>query len=121
MCDRFYVTLFSNVSKDIYKSNTLAAFTSQLAQVIELHPSDKWEVGLCEFTCPPPAVGTLKNVLIVGDTCGLVYCNLVSPQFVGDKSVRCLRTFVFPSVYCHYAFENIYYVPVEKVRFQRYA
>jgi NAD-dependent dihydropyrimidine dehydrogenase PreA subunit len=121
MCYSFYVTLFSNVSKDSYKSNTLAAFTTQLAQAIELHPSDKWELGLCEFTCPPPAVGTLKNHLVVGETCGLIYCNLVSPQFAGDKSVRCLRTFTYPSLYCHYAFENIYYVPVEKRSFREIA
>jgi hypothetical protein len=80
MCDSFYVTLFSNVTNDIYKSNTLAAFTNQLPQAIELHLSDKWDVGLCEFTCPPPHVGTLMNVLVVGETCGLIYCNLVSPN-----------------------------------------
>jgi hypothetical protein len=118
MCDSYYVTLFSNVSKDIYKSNMLSAFTNQLAQTIELHPSDKWEVGLCEFTCPPPNVGTFKTAVVVGESCGLIYCNLISPKFVGDKSVRCLRTFTYPSLYCHYAFENIYYVPVEKHSFR---
>jgi hypothetical protein len=80
MCDRFYVTLFSNISNDIYKSNTLAAFKTLLAQDIELHPSDRWEVSLCEFTFSPPHVGTLKKVLVVGETCGLIYCNLVSPN-----------------------------------------
>jgi hypothetical protein len=79
-CDHFYVTLFRNASHNIHKSNTLAAFIVQLAQDIELHPSDKWKVGLCEFTCPPPHVGTLKNILFVGETCGLIYCNLVSPN-----------------------------------------
>jgi hypothetical protein len=95
--DHFYVTLFSNASHDIYKSNTLAAFTVQLAQTIELHPSDKWEVSICEFACPPPNVGTIRNVMIVGETCGLNYCNIISPQFVGDESVRCLRKFTYPS------------------------
>jgi hypothetical protein len=118
MCDSFYVTLFSNVSSDIYKSNTLAAFTNQLAQVIELHPTDKWEVGLCEFTCSPPAVGTFKPTAIVSKSHGLIYCNLISPQFMGDKSLRCLRTFTYPSLYCQHVFENIYYVPVEKRSFR---
>jgi hypothetical protein len=117
MCDSFYVTLFSNVSSDIYKSNTFAAFTNQLAQVIQLQPSDKWVVGLCEFTCPPPTVGTFKTAVVVGESCGLIYCSLIS-QFVGDKSVRCLRTFTYPSLYCHCTFENIYYVPVEKRSFR---
>jgi hypothetical protein len=37
---------------------------------------------------------------------------------VRDKSVSCLRTFVFPTLFCHYAIENIYYVPVEKRSFR---
>jgi hypothetical protein len=80
MSDHFYVTLFRNVSEDIYPSNTLAAFTIQLAQDIDLHPSEKWEVGLSEFSCPAPHTGTFGNVTIVGDTCGLIYCKLISPN-----------------------------------------
>jgi hypothetical protein len=118
MCDSFYVTLFSNVSSDIYQSNKLSAFTNQLAQLIELQPSEKWEVGICEFTCSPPAVGTYKPNVVVGKDHGLIYCDLISPQFVGDKSVRCLRTFIYPSLYCQFTFENIYYVPVEKRSFR---
>jgi hypothetical protein len=118
MCDSFYVTLFSNVSSAIYESNKLSAFTNQLAQLIELQPSDKWEVGLCEFTCSPPAVGSIKPHVVVGTEHGLIYCDLISPQFVGDKSVRCLRTFIYPSQQCQFAFENIYYVPLEKRSFR---
>jgi hypothetical protein len=98
MCDSFYVTLFSNVSSDIYTSNKLSAFTNQLAQLTELQPSDKWEVGLCEFTCSPLAAGTFKPTVIVGKSHDLIYCDLISPQFVGDKYVKCLRTFIYPSL-----------------------
>jgi len=45
----FYVTLFSNTSKTLYPDNTIAAFTAELAQPIELGYSDNWEVGICEF------------------------------------------------------------------------
>jgi hypothetical protein len=48
--EQFYVTLYSNALKDIYPSNTLAAFTVQLAQAVELHPFERWEVDVCEFT-----------------------------------------------------------------------
>jgi hypothetical protein len=54
MRDNFYVTLFSNGSQTLYPDNTLSAFTIELAHPINLRLSDKWEVGLSEFTCPPP-------------------------------------------------------------------
>jgi hypothetical protein len=117
MCDvpdHFYVTLFSNASKDIYPNNTPAAFTLQVAQAIELRPSDWWEVGVCEFTCPPPKLGTFKDIMVIGETSVLIYCNRISPQIVGKKAVRCLTTFIYPSGYCQHVFRNIYYVPVEK-------
>jgi len=48
--DHFYVTLFCNVSQDIYPDNKIAAFTTQLAQPIRLDPSDIWEVGSSELS-----------------------------------------------------------------------
>ena len=45
-----YVTLFSNSSSEIYKDNTLAAFTIKLAQPIELNYAENWEEGICEVT-----------------------------------------------------------------------
>jgi hypothetical protein len=67
---------------------------------------------------PPPNVVTFKPVQTFGETCDLIYCNLISPQFVGDRAVRCFRTFVYPSIYCQHTFENVYYVPVEKRSFR---
>jgi hypothetical protein len=52
----FYVTLFSNALQTLYPENTLGAFTIELEQTIELDPNDRWEVALCEFSCPRPAV-----------------------------------------------------------------
>ena len=69
----FYVTLFSNATLKIQKDKTFAAFTVKLAQAIDLVTDKNWEVGLCEITCPPPAAGTLKPVLNVGDTNVIVY------------------------------------------------
>jgi len=80
--------LFSNASRNIYKDNKLSAFTVKLAQPIGLGSKEKWEVGVCEISSTTPAVGTVKSVLIVGETF-FVCCNLISLQFVGDN-VRCL-------------------------------
>jgi hypothetical protein len=47
--NHFYVTLFSNASRKIYKDNTLAAFTVKLAQPIDLVSNEDWDVGLCKL------------------------------------------------------------------------
>jgi len=59
---------------------------------------------LCEFTCPGA----------IGKGIGLIYCDVISPQFVGSSLVRCLRTYVYPSPERQRRFENVYYVPAEK-------
>jgi len=105
--NQFYVTLFSNSSSKIY-DNTLSAFTIKLAQTIDLNYAEKWEVGICEVTCPPPLVGTGVPVTTVGNTHVLIYCNGISPQYVGNNMVRCLRAFIFPSTNCEYMFVKIY-------------
>ena len=110
----FYVTLFSNASTNLYPANTIGAFTVELPRPIELGPNDKWEVGLCEISYPPNQVGTLKSVNVVGDTTVLVYTDFISAQYVGKKLVRCLRTFIYPTINGEHIYSNIYYVPVEK-------
>ena len=115
--NHFYITLFSNVSQKARPSNTLAEFTIQLARRIDLGSIDNWEVGLCEFSCPPQKSGTLKPVE-VGETKALIYCDWITPQFMGDDYVRCLRTFIHPSKYCEHTFHNVYYVYVQKRSFQ---
>lgn len=47
----FYITLPSNASMDVYPDNTLASYTTKLAQRISLIEDD-WEVGLTEIQYP---------------------------------------------------------------------
>ena len=47
----FYVTLFSNTSRDICEQNTQADFTVKLAQSADLDSTSNYEVGLCEISC----------------------------------------------------------------------
>jgi hypothetical protein len=86
-----------------HPSNTLAEFTVQLAQRIDLGSIGSWEMGLCELSCP------LSNVDIE-----LIYCDLIMPHFVGSQYTRCLRTL---TKYGDHTF-NVYYLPVEKRAFQ---
>ena len=51
--NHFYVTLFSNSSKEVFPENTLTAFTIHLAQPIDLDQSDL-EVGLAELSYKTP-------------------------------------------------------------------
>jgi hypothetical protein len=114
MSDQFYVTLFSNASQNLYPENTIGAFTVELARPIDLNGN--WEVGLCEFTCPPRKVDTLNDFSTVGNNIGLIYCDLISPQLVGSSLIRCLRTYIYPTTDCQYEFQNVYYLPVERQR-----
>jgi len=107
----FYVTLCNNSSRDMYEQNTQADFTVKLAQPVELGSPSNWEVGLCEISCSSTPEETLD----------LIYCNLISPQFVGDSTVRNMRTYVFPSSSsssCQHDFQNVYSTSVEQRRFQ---
>ena len=49
-----------------------------------------------------------------------MYCNLISPQFVGDSTVRSMRTFVFKSWSSpwQHEFRKVYYVPVDQRKLQ---
>jgi len=110
----FYVTLFSNESQSLYTTNKIGAFTVELPQPIELGPNDNWEVGLCENSYSPNIVGTLKSGKVVSGTTALVYCDVMSPQYVGKSLVRCLRTFIYPTMYGEHVYNYIYYFPVKK-------
>jgi len=114
----FNVTLLSNTSKNLYRDNRIAAFTDKLARPVELGYSDNWEMGVCEFSYPPNSVGTFKHTTVVSDTTGLIYCDLISPQYVGRTLVRCMRTFIYPSLPGKHVFDNVYYLPVEKRTFK---
>jgi hypothetical protein len=110
----FCVTLLCTTSQSLFPSYTHRAFTVELAQTIHLGTKDRWEVGICEFACPPPKVGMYKPLDLIGLSTALVYCNLFSTQFLGNEIVRSLRTFTFPSQLCQLTYDNIYYMPVEK-------
>ena len=94
-----------------------SAFTTHLAQPIDLGSTDRWEVGVYEFTCHPTYTGTLNSLQVISANNALIYCDLISQQFVGSQYVRCLRTFIHPSIYCNNIFQDVYYMPVEKRRF----
>jgi len=66
MGSSFYVTLFSNSSMKAYPDITIS-FTVQLAHEIDLAGAG-WEVAICEFSCPPPKVGTQKPHAVFYDT-----------------------------------------------------
>ncbi len=55
---------------------------------------------------------------VVSAKIAFLYCDLISPQFVGSQYIRCFRTFVLPKTYCNNVFYNVYYVPVEKRCYQ---
>jgi len=85
----FYVTLFSNANRDIYEQNTHGNFTAKLGQSIHLGSTSNWDVDVCGVSCSSsPHMGE--------DDTAVIYCNLISPQFVGDRTVRSMRTFLFP-------------------------
>jgi len=52
--DDFYITLFSDASKDIYSLNSHTAFTNRLALPVNLGSSSDWVVGLAEISYKPP-------------------------------------------------------------------
>ena len=116
--NHFYVTLFSNASLILFSDNTVAAFTVKLAHPVDLGSTDNWDVGVCEVSYPPSKTGTVSSYNVVGTTNVLIYCNLISQQFVGDNTARVLRTFIYPSLYGQHTFSEIYYVPVERRIFQ---
>ena len=116
-------SLFSNSSMKAYPDNTISAFTVQLAHEIYLGTAS-WEMAHCEFSCPPPKVGTQKPHAVFYDKNAFIYCDLIAPWFVNHSKVRCLRTFipptafcnevVHPTAFCNEVFKNLYNVPVEK-------
>ena len=126
MDSSFNVTLFSNSSMKAYPDKTISAFMVQLAHEIDLG-TYSWELALCEFSCPPPNVGTLKHHSVFYDTNALIYCDLITPQFVSHSKVRCLRIYnpptafcnedIHPIAFCNEVFENLY-LPVEKRTFR---
>ena len=105
--------LFTNDSQSLYPDNTIVAFAVMLPWPIELGPNDNLELGLCEISYPPNQVDTLKSVKVIGDTTALVCSDPISPQYVGKSLGRCLRPFIYPTVYGEHVYDYIY-LPVGK-------
>jgi hypothetical protein len=63
-------------------------------------------------------VGTYARVQVISANNAFIYCDLISQQFLGRQYVRIFRTFIVPTTYCNHIFDNVYYMPVEKRRFQ---
>ena len=101
----------------VYPKNKIAAFTVQLAHQIDFG-RDRWEVELCEISCPPPDVGALNPKVVVGDAHALIYCTLIIPQLVSEKKVPCIRIYIHLTAFCNHVCENVYYQPVEKRNFR---
>jgi hypothetical protein len=81
----FYVTLLSNASQKLYPSNTVSSFTVHLAQPIDLGSTDRRKVEVCEVTCHPTNVGTYATVKVIRANNALIYCDLITQQFVGSQ------------------------------------
>jgi len=114
----FYVTLFRNASQEIYETYTHVDFTVKLSRFIDLGTTLNWKVGFCGAlgsSLPLESVNTVDVTLCAFHA--MIYYNLISPQFVGDSTVRFIWT--FPTASCrHHEFSNVHYVTVEQRQFQ---
>jgi len=59
-------------------------------------------------------MGTFKHTTVVGDNTGFIYCDLISPQYVGRALIRCMRMFIYPSLSGEHVFDNFYYLPTKR-------
>ena len=92
----FYITRYSNASQKLYPDNTQADFTCHLAQPVDLGTSSDWELGVCEVTYFPPKRIVMRDSVLdyVSLLNGLIYCDLITPQFVGKDKVRLMRPII---------------------------
>jgi len=114
--DDFYITLFSDASKETYSLNSHKSFTNNLALPLDLGSSSDWVVGLAEISYKPPGRMIVGGALVatIGEEDVYVDCDLIEPQLVGSELRRVLRTIIAPSQAGHHTFPNIYYLPVRK-------
>ena len=63
----FYLTPLSTASQHIYPNNTHYDFIVELAETINLCSDVKWEVGLCEYACPPLKTVTYQSFKVSGN------------------------------------------------------
>jgi len=110
----FYVTLFSNASREIYVNNTPADFTVKLSRHVDLRNSPNWKVGFCKVPCSSPLPESLNTIHVT--PCAehaITYCILASPQYVCDSTLPCMRKILTTSCW-HYEFRNVQCLPVDQ-------
>ena len=114
--DDFYITLFSDASKEIYSLNSHTSFTNGLALPVDLGSTSYWDFGLAEISFKPPELMIVGGALVapIGEENVFVYRDLIAPQVVGSELKSVLRTIIAPSQTGHHKFPNIYYFPVQK-------
>jgi len=114
----FYVTLSTKAMWEFYENNKHVDFTVKLSWRFDLGSSPNWDVGVCEVWCSWPPLKTLHAVDVspwVDND--MIHYNLISAQFVGESTVRCMRT--FPTASCRlHEFLNDHYDLVEQQQFQ---
>ena len=101
--------MFSNASQNLYQENTTAAFAAELAQAIDLVPSDACEVGFCEMSYLAYREGP---ILVPGDTKDVVYYEMASQQYVCNNWSEIQN--VNLSIDTQHIFNTIYFLHVEK-------
>ena len=114
--DDFYITLFSDASKEIYSLNSHTSFTNGLALPVDLGSTSYWDFGLAEISFKPPELMIVGGALVapIGEENVFVYRDLIAPQVVGSELKSVLRTNITPSQTGEHQFSNIYYLPVQK-------
>jgi len=112
----FYITLFSDASKEIYTLNSHTAFTNRLALTVDLSSSSDWLVGLTEISYKLPERMIVRGALVtpIGEEKVFVYRDLVAPQLEGSELKSVLLIIIAPSQTGHHKFPNIYYLSVQK-------
>jgi hypothetical protein len=64
----------------------ISAFTVQLPHEIDL-VIDSWQLDLGNFSSSLPKLGNLKLHVFFYDMKALIYCDLITPQFVSHSKV----------------------------------
>ena len=120
--DDFYITLFSDASKEILNLNSHTSFTNRLALPVDPGSSSDWVVGLAEFSYKPPERMIVGGALVdtIGEENDFIYCNLIALQLVGSELKSVLRTIIAPSQTGYHKFPNIYYLPVQNICLRMY-
>ena len=115
--NQFYVTLFSNASKEVFPDDSLTAFKIHLDHPINLGSASDWLVGLAEVSYKAPNRQILQGAVldVISSINVLIYCDLITPHFVGSDNIRLLRTIICPTQLGNHLFQNFYYLPVVAV------